>query len=339
MKGLLGGPGKMIRLPHGTGRITPAGGRMSTPPTTGCSRGTPDTPTGRTLTVARVQYLPDASVCVRRVPAMTTTVPLLTVDAFTDAVFGGNPAAVCLLNSPATGAWMQRMAAELNLSETAFLETSGAGWKIRWFSPEVEVPLCGHATLAGAHVLYETGRARPDRRISFDSMSGPLHAWKEDDRIGLDFPAAPAAVPGVIPGASNVLRAPVTGTFHAGGWRIAEVESEAALAVLSPDFTAMAACDFMVLAVTAKADAGADYACRVFGPKVGINEDPVTGSVQCALGPLWAKRLAKAELQVRQRSKRGGSMTVRIVGDRVHLLGRAVTVLTGTIEAPASVGR
>ncbi len=264
---------------------------------------------------------------------MSATIPLITVDAFTDAMFAGNPAGVCLLDTPATGAWMQRVAAEMNLSETAFLHRDGVGWDIRWFSPEVEVPLCGHATLASAHVLWETGRAKPDDRIRFDSMSGPLFAWREGDRIGLDFPAAPAAVAMEIPGITYILKSNVVGTFRAGDWRIAEVASEDALAALAPDLVRLAHEAYPVLAVTAKGSAGADYACRVFGPKVGVNEDPVTGSVQCALGPLWAKRLAKTELAVRQRSKRGGAMLVRIKADRVHLLGRAVTVVTGALHS------
>ncbi len=264
---------------------------------------------------------------------MSPTIPLITVDAFTDTVFAGNPAAVCLLDAPAAGPWMQQLAAELNLSETAFLHPNRGGWDIRWFSPAVEVPLCGHATLASAHVLWETGRANPADRIRFDSMSGPLLAWKEGDRIGLDFPAAPAATPADVPGLADALHVPLTEVFAAGAWRLAEVESESVLAGMTPDLAALRRIDHPVFGVTAKADPGADYACRLFGPAVGVDEDPVTGSLQCALGPLWAKRLKKDELRVRQRSKRGGEMVVRIAGDRVHLLGRAVTVLTGTIRS------
>lgn len=267
-------------------------------------------------------------------PDMSRSVPLITVDAFTDRIFSGNPAAVCVLDAPANAGWMQSVAAELNLSETAFLRRDGDSWDIRWFSPAVEVPLCGHATLASAHVLWETGRMKPDARIRFDSMSGPLHAWREGDRIGLDFPAAPEARPATVPGLAEALGHPLVGVFAAGAWRIAEVDSESVLAGLIPDLNALRKIDHPVFAVTAKADAGADYACRLFGPAVGVDEDPVTGSVQCALGPLWAKRLNKTELAVRQRSKRGGTMLVRIAGDRVHLLGRAVTVLRGELTGP-----
>lgn len=265
---------------------------------------------------------------------MNPAVPVITVDAFTDRMFAGNPAAVCILDGPAKAAWMQSVAAELNLSETAFLVGADVGWDIRWFSPEVEVPLCGHATLASAHVLWETGRAKPGDRIRFDSMSGPLQAWREDDRIGLDFPSAPDAVPASVPGLAEALGRPLIGVFAAGAWRIAEVESESVLAGLAPDMAALRQIDHPVFAVTAKAEAGADYVCRLFGPAVGVDEDPVTGSVQCALGPLWAKRLNKTELNVRQRSKRGGEMMVRIMGDRVHLLGRALTVLRGNLAGP-----
>ncbi len=262
------------------------------------------------------------------------SIPVVTVDAFADRPFAGNPAGVCVMDRAAAGPWMQRVAAELNLSETAFLYPDGSAWSIRWFSPEVEVPLCGHATLASAHVLWETGRVAPAERIRFDSMSGPLAAWREGELIALDFPAAPPAVPGSVPGLAEALRATVERVWAIGNWRIAELASEAAVAALQPDFGALARLEPMVIGVTGPGNAGADYVCRVFAPKAGINEDPVTGSVQCALGPLWAGRLHKTELRVRQRSARGGELVVRIAGDRVHILGRAVTVLTGTMRAP-----
>jgi len=259
------------------------------------------------------------------------SIPVVTVDAFTSHRFGGNPAGVCVLDRALDGGLMQRLAAELNLPETAFLFPDGSGWNIRWFAPAAEVPLCGHATLASAHVLWETGRVKRGERISFESMSGSLGAWQEGELIGLDFPGLPGAVPASVPGLAEALGTPLTGVLAIGNWRIGEVASESALVSMKPDFSALARLDLMVVGVTAPGDPGADYVCRVFAPKAGVNEDPVTGSVQCALGPLWAGRLKKSSLRVRQRSARGGELLVRVTGDRVHILGHAVTVLTGSL--------
>ena len=259
--------------------------------------------------------------------------PLFQVDAFASGPFTGNPAAVCMLDAPADPAWMQAVAAEMNLSETAFvhaLDGEAGRFGLRWFTPTVEVDLCGHATLASAHVLWETGRLTADVAARFETRSGVLTAHRAGDEVALDFPADPVAGAEPDPGLLEAIglrdAAASTGRI---GW-VLEVPDERAVRAARPDFTRLAEFDLAVL--TARADDAAyDFVSRCFGPKFGIDEDPVTGSAHCALGPYWAERLGKNELTGYQASARGGVVRVRVDGDRTVLGGRAVTVIRGEL--------
>ena len=218
---------------------------------------------------------------------------LFQVDAFADSVFAGNPAAVCLLGGPAEARWMQSVASEMNLSETAFVEPQAAGYGLRWFTPLAEVGLCGHATLASAHVLYETGLAEPSEPVRFDSVSGPLTARREDGLLVLDFPARPAgpapAPPGLL-AALGVDSAAWTGQAKDDLMVVLAREEE--VTGLRPDTVALAGYGTRGVIVTAPASRpGADFVSRFFAPGVGIAEDPVTGSAHCTLAPYWAQRL------------------------------------------------
>jgi len=262
---------------------------------------------------------------------------LFQVDAFADRVFAGNPAAVCLLGGPAEAGWMQSVASEMNLSETAFVEPRAAGYGLRWFTPVAEVGLCGHATLASAHILYETGQAAPAERVKFDSVSGPLTGRREDGLLVLDFPARPAgpvpAPPGLL-AALGVDRAEWTG--QAKDDLMVVVSREEEVTGLRPDTVALAGYGTRGIIVTAPASRpGADFVSRFFAPGVGIAEDPVTGSAHCTLAPYWAQRLGRPQLTGYQASARGGTVRVRVDGDRVLLAGRAVTVFSGELSGAA----
>jgi len=238
---------------------------------------------------------------------------VVTVDAFTDRPFAGNPAAVCVLDAPADEEWMQAVAQEMNLSETAYLVAGGDGWDLRWFTPSVEVDLCGHATLAAAHVLWEEGGAPADEPIRFHTRSGVLTAERSEGWIELDFPAAGPDDPAV---------------------EVRHLGSEEDLRAYEPDLQEMLKLPARVVYVTSLAGApGFDYALRVFAPQLGIPEDPATGSAQCTLGPLWAERLGRDELMAAQVSPRGGVLRVRVAGDRVKIAGQAVTVLRGELSS------
>lgn len=256
--------------------------------------------------------------------------PILQVDAFTDRPFCGNPAAVCLLAEPADEAWMQSVAAEMNLSETAFVWANDDGFGLRWFTPTVEVDLCGHATVASAHVLWADGRLAADEPARFQTRSGLLTARQHDGWIELDFPADPPEAVSV--GGLESLGAPATWVGRSGESVVVEVDGEEVLRTLEPDPRRIADVPAKVVLVTSRASRGdADYVLRVFGPRVGIAEDPATGSAHCVLGPLWGERLGKDELVARQVSRRGGSFRVRVAGDRVLIAGQAVTVLRGEL--------
>jgi PhzF family phenazine biosynthesis protein len=267
------------------------------------------------------------------------TVPLFQVDAFTAEPFAGNPAAVCLLEQEADPGWMQRVAAEMNLAETAFVRPDGPGgdvFGLRWFTPAVEVALCGHATLASAHVLWSEGRVPAGRSIRFQTLSGELRADDRDDAIELDFPATPPAPAEPPPGLLEALGEPArTVVRWAGRSRfdyLLELGSEAAVRGLDPDFGKLREVSTRGVIATAASEAdGFDYVSRFFAPAVGIDEDPVTGSAHCALGPFWAGRLGRADLTAFQASRRGGVVRTRAAGDRVLLGGQAVTVLRGTL--------
>ena len=262
---------------------------------------------------------------------------LFQVDAFTGAVFSGNPAAVCLLGGPADPAWMQAAAAEMNLSETAFLEPLPGGWGLRWFTPAAEVALCGHATLASAHVLYETGLATPAEEIRFETASGLLTARNDGDMIALDFPARPAAAQPPPPGLLAALGAgEAVWTGRGKDDLLVVLAREAEVAGLRPDIPRLAVAGSRGVIVTAPASRpGADFVSRFFAPAVGVPEDPVTGSAHCTLAPYWCGRLGRAELTGYQASPRGGVVRVRLAGGRVTLSGQAVTVFAGHLATAA----
>ncbi len=261
------------------------------------------------------------------------SVPLFVVDAFTEAPFAGNPAAVCLLDAGRPDSWMQALAREMNLSETAFVVPEKGAFSLRWFTPSVEVDLCGHATLASAHVLWEERLAPKNEPIPFETASGRLAARLDGAEIVLDFPLLLPREGTPSPELSSALGAEVRGCARAGPDLLVELPSEAVLRGLAPDMRLLARIPARGIAVTARSEADAfDYVCRFFAPAAGIPEDPVTGSAQCGLGPYWMERLGKRELLAFQASARGGTIRVRIEADRVHLGGRAVTVLRGRLD-------
>ncbi len=262
-------------------------------------------------------------------------VPVLVVDAFTPRPFAGNPAAVCITNGPVDEAWMVCIAREMNLSETAFLHPEAEAWRLRWRTPTVEVDLCGHATLASAHALWETGRLAPDAPARFLSRSGPLGATRDGDRIVLDFPAMPCAPMDPPAGLLDALG--VTARF-VGRTRddlLVEVADEATVRGAAPDFRALRTLGTRGVMVTAPA-ASPDYhfVSRFFAPGSGIDEDPVTGSAHCALGPYWGARLGLATMRAWQASARGGEIGIDLRGERVALSGQAVTVARAEILGP-----
>ena len=262
---------------------------------------------------------------------------IVQVDAFSDRPFAGNPAAVCVLDAPGDAAWMQAVALEMNLSETAFLVREAEGFHLRWFTPTVEVDLCGHATLASAHVLWEDGHLTVDAPARFRTKGGSLSATKLDGWITLDFPAIAVERP-VDPGpVAEALGVPVESASMSRFDVLAEVESEAVVRSLEPDFGRLGALDARGVIVTARADSeGFDFVSRFFGPRVGIPEDPVTGSAHCLLGPYWGSKLGRTEMVGYQASSRGGVVRVRVEGARVLLGGQAVTVLRGELVETAS---
>jgi PhzF family phenazine biosynthesis protein len=263
---------------------------------------------------------------------------IVQVDAFSDRPFSGNPAAVCVLKEPRDAAWMQAVALEMNLSETAFLVEEAEGFHLRWFTPTVEVDLCGHATLASAHVLWEDGQLATGTTARFRSRSGWLSATKADGWITLDFPAKPlekAIDPGTV---EEALGLPVIAAGMSRFDVLAEVQSEGVVRSYRPDFAAIQGFSARGVILTARAESpGFDFVSRFFAPQSGVPEDPVTGSAHCTLGPYWAKKLGRTELVGYQASSRGGVVRVRVDGDRVFLGGQAVTVLRGELVDHAPV--
>ena len=277
---------------------------------------------------------------------------LIVADAFTDRAFAGNPAAVAFLDDAVPGAWppepwMQALAAEMNLSETAFVTAPGPDGArgLRWVTPAVEVPLCGHATLASAHALAETGRLAPARAAAFDTASGRLTVTpRPDGAWTLDLPALAAAEAPAPSGLAAVLGQTPVWYGRTGTDGLAVLPSADAVRALAPDPAAVAALGVRALIVTAAgrpSDAPDDDAprpdvvSRFFAPGAGIAEDPVTGSAHAALGPFWAARLGRGALACEQASARGGTLAVAVAGDRVHLTGRAVTILRATLTPAA----
>ena len=266
-------------------------------------------------------------------------VPIYVVDAFTDKPFGGNPAAVCPLTSWRDNAWLQSVAAEMNLAETAFVvERPDGSFDLRWFTPEVEVELCGHATLATAHALWQTGRVQnTDAPLAFHTLSGLLTArrsGREGDEIELNFPleaASPCPTPEHLLEGLGVEAVSV----HRNRFDyLVEVADERAVRDLRPDFLRLRHVVARGISVTSRSDHEPfDFVSRFFAPAVGVNEDPVCGSSHCMLGPFWQERLGKSELHAHQISRRGGVLRVTCDGDRVRLAGRAVLVTQGELLA------
>lgn len=262
------------------------------------------------------------------------TVPCFHVDAFTNRTFAGNPAAVCLLDRPRPARWLQAVAAEMNLSETAFVQPTARGFGLRWFTPVAEVDLCGHATLATAHVLWEEGLAPGDRELAFRTRSGVLRAVRRGPRIELDFPARPCKPCKPPAGLMAALGAKAVAVARNQDDLLVELADERAVRALAPDLVRLARIPVRGIAVTARSPArGIDFVSRFFAPAVGVAEDPVTGSAHCALGPWWAERLDRTVLTGFQASARGGAVEVEMAGDRVLLRGAAVTVTRGQLLA------
>lgn len=257
-------------------------------------------------------------------------IPIYQVDAFAERLFGGNPAAVCPLETWLPDETLQAIAAENNLSETAFFIPLDDGYHIRWFTPKREVALCGHATLATAHVLFhELGYS--GERLRFASLSGELVVEREGDRLVLDFPSQPPQPCEVPAGLLEALGGePLEVWFSAEDYLVVYGAAQA-IRDLRPDFARLAQVEARGIAVTAPGEGEVDFASRFFAPRVGINEDPVTGSAHCKLTPLWSRRLDKTKLLARQLSSRGGEVHCRLNGERVLLAGRGVSYLKGRI--------
>jgi PhzF family phenazine biosynthesis protein len=257
---------------------------------------------------------------------------IVQVDAFTSERYRGNPAAVCILQAAAEPGWMQLIAREMNLSETAFLVPNGDGYHLRWFTPATEVDLCGHATLASAHVLWEEGHLRADQPALFQTLSGELTARKDGDWIELDFPAEPVAA---IEPQAVLSQALGSSPRFVGRNRMdlfVELDDEQTVRSVQPDMSLLRQIEARGVVVTSRSStAEFDFVSRFFGPAVGIDEDPVTGSSHCGLGPYWGGRLDKEQMTGYQASARGGVVRVRLAGNRVRLGGQAVTVMRGEL--------
>jgi PhzF family phenazine biosynthesis protein len=263
------------------------------------------------------------------------SIPIYQVDAFAEKPFAGNPAAVCVLQKPADEAWMQAVAREMNLSETAFVvPRDDNGFDLRWFTPAIEVPLCGHATLAASHILWETGMLPPSNMARFHTQSGLLQASLIGGLIELDFPALQAKNCRPPNGLLDALGLQTSQNIAQAGFRyLVEVDSAERVRKLTPDFSALRrAIGEQRVIVTASSDqSGFDIVSRYFAPGVGVDEDPVTGSAHCALAPYWAAKLGKSVLTAYQASARGGKLQCTLAGDRVKLAGKALTVLSGEL--------
>ncbi|OGD17663.1 MAG: hypothetical protein A2V76_03475 [Candidatus Aminicenantes bacterium RBG_16_63_14] len=261
-------------------------------------------------------------------------IPIFQVDAFTEEPFKGNPAGVCLLRGPAETAWMQNVAAEMNVAETAFPLAEGDGFHLRWFTPKVEVKLCGHATLATAHILWENGVLAPEQEARFQTLSGLLTARRDGDLIELNFPARPP-LPKPPEWADAVVGALGIKPVYIGMSAediLFEAADEAAVRSVQPDFATLRSLPARGVIVTSRSsDKRFDFVSRFFAPAVGVDEDPVTGSSHTALVPYWAGRLGKKSFTAYQASARGGVLHLRLDGDRVRIAGRAVTIFTGEI--------
>lgn len=262
-------------------------------------------------------------------------VPLFVIDAFTDRPFGGNPAAVCVLEVPAKEGWMQQVAAEMNLSETAFVLRTDKAWSIRWFTPTLEVDLCGHATLASAHALWETGRLDHREPAVFETRrSGSLRCVLEENWIAMDFPTRPATECEAPDGLAAALGCTPLWVGRSAYDYLVRVADPGQVRILKPDHARLAQLPVRGVIVTARGDRDEyDFVSRFFAPGAGVAEDPVTGSAHCTLAPYWQEALGRSEMRGWQASQRGGEVRVRVRGDRVDLRGQAVTVTRGSLAA------
>jgi PhzF family phenazine biosynthesis protein len=254
------------------------------------------------------------------------------VDAFTSQPFRGNPAGVCPLPEPAAEKWMQQLAAEMNLSETAFLVRQAEGFNLRWFTPAAEVDLCGHATLASAHILWETDVLAEGETARFHTRSGLLTASKSRDWIEMDFPAKPEQAAAPPPGMLEALGVEAVYIGRSQFDYLVVVKDEGTVRNVQPDMGRLKVVDARGIIVTSRADGNEyDFVSRFFAPAVGVPEDPVTGSAHCCLAPYWSQHLGKREFTAYQASARGGVVRCAVQGERVLLAGQAVTVLRGEI--------
>lgn len=265
---------------------------------------------------------------------MAGTVVITQIDAFTDKVFSGNPAAICITTEPLEELLMQQIATEMNLSETAFLVKKGTGFHLRWFTPTHEVELCGHATLASAFMLWDKGLLPPEEKAIFYTLSGELSASKEGDEIVLDFPTTPALAADQ-PEIKALFDTEITFMGKNAYDYLVVLEKEVDVIQLKPDFHRLAAIDCRGLIVSALSENPAyDIVSRFFAPAYGINEDPVTGSAHCTLAPYWSEVLGKKKLKAYQASARGGMLGLEYLGERVKLKGKAVNVMLGEFFLP-----
>lgn len=260
---------------------------------------------------------------------------IATVDSFTGVPFAGNPAGVCILEDAAPVEWMQNVAREMNHAETAFLYAKDGAYHLRWFTPtKVEIALCGHATIASAHILWQEGHLKNDEQARFDTLSGRLTADREDSWVKLDFPAKIAEAVSSLP--AGLLESIGVGNPKYVGKNqfdyLVEVESEAVLRSLAPNFTELLKVEARGVIVTTRSESPEyDFVSRFFAPAVGVDEDPATGSAHCALAPYWGTKLGKTDMVGFQASARTGVVRVAVRGDRVWLYGQAVTILTGQL--------
>lgn len=259
------------------------------------------------------------------------------VDAFTAKPFAGNPAAICVLPSAPPEDWMQKLALENNLSETAYVVPQTDGYNLRWFTPTAEVELCGHATLAAAHVLWADGHVPPDEPCRFHTRSGLLVAHRETNRIGVDFSRESVDSIDAPPEVIDALGVSVVATAWSQrlGYFIAEVANEKAVLDCRPDLIRLRDMPYKGYIVTAPGSGGVDFVSRFFAPALGVDEDPVTGSAHCVLGTYWSEKLGKTAMQAVQVSARRGEIGVEMRGDAVRLYGQAVTMLRATLDAVA----
>ena len=258
------------------------------------------------------------------------------IDAFTDKLFAGNPAAVCLLQEPLANEVMASIAREMNLSETAFVLWENDAWRLRWFTPTVEVPLCGHGTLATARALREAGIVTDDE-VYFRSLSGDLAVRYQEDQIELNFPSlppTPAPIPEAVLDALRINTAPRWSGVNDHDYWLLDLGAAAAVRALAPDRAATMELDLPGIIVTGAGDAPYDFTSRFFAPADGIFEDPVTGSAHAALTPYWSNVLGKTDFVAYQASSRGGILKVRLAGDRVLIAGMTVVVATGDLRIP-----